>query len=237
MSQADPRSPRSRQTLIFDADDTLWENGVLFERVIDGYLDWMAHPTLDRGAIRKILDDIEAANIPTLGYGSTAFLHNLAQCLEQLRQRPATADERREIEALAVALVKHEIELMPGVADTLTDLGRRHELLLLTKGAPDEQRRKIEASGLASHFAATHVVREKNARTYEAVVTEHGLVVGSSWMIGNSPKSDILPAREVGLNAVFIPHPFTWVLEHSELDPEDEGVLVLGSFRELGRHF
>jgi putative hydrolase of the HAD superfamily len=223
--------------LIFDADDTLWENNVLFERVIDAYLDWLAHPTLDRAAARAVLDEVERANVVVHGYGSASFLRSLHDCFERLSERPANAAEAREIEELAAALVFDEVELVPGVAETLADLGARHDLLLLTKGEPAEQQRKIDASNLAHHFASTHIVAEKNTSTYRSLVTELGLVPGETWMIGNSPRSDILPARAAGLNAVFIPNPHTWVLEHGELDHPDDGVLHLRHFRELVQHF
>jgi putative hydrolase of the HAD superfamily len=229
--------PTDRQTLVFDADDTLWENNVLFERVIDAYLDWLAHPTLDRAATRAVLDEVERANVVVHGYGTASFLRSLHDCFERLNERPASSAEAREIEELASALVSHEVELVPGVAETLTELGTRHELLLLTKGDPAEQQRKIDASNLAHHFASTHVVAEKHAGTYRSLVTELGLVPDVTWMIGNSPRSDILPAREAGLNAVFIPNPHTWVLEHDELDHADRGVLHLKHFRELTDHF
>jgi putative hydrolase of the HAD superfamily len=226
-----------RQTLVFDADDTLWENNVLFERVIDAYLDWLAHPTLDRAATRAVLDEVERANVGVHGYGSASFLRSLHDCFERLSERPASAAEASEIEELAASLVFHEVELVPGVAATLTELGSRHELLLLTKGEQAEQQRKIDASGLAHHFRSLHIVAEKREPTYRELVAEQGLEPSASWMIGNSPASDILPARAAGLGAVFIPNPHTWVLEEGELDPTDDRVLHLKSFPELVEHF
>ncbi|MCG5434599.1 HAD family hydrolase [Micromonospora sp. PSH25] len=225
------------QVLIFDADDTLWENNVVFERVIDDFLGWLDHPTLDRAALRAVLDDIERANAVAHGYGSKVFLRSLAECLERLRERPATDSERQEIDRLAVALVEHQVELMPGVADALDELAGRHELLLLTKGDQEEQQRKLDACGLLHHFGAAHIVVEKNVDTYRWLTREHGFAPADAWMIGNSPKSDILPARAAGLNAVFIPNANTWVLEEDELDPTDDGVLRLAAFRDLLAHF
>ena len=225
------------QVLVFDADDTLWENNVVFERVIEDFLDWVAHPVLDRAQIRALLNEIEAANAVVHGYGSKVFLRSLGECLERLRERPVTEAERLRVEELAVALVRHEVELMPGVASTLEDLGTRHELLLLTKGEQEEQARKVAASGLAHRFRGVHIVPEKAPDTYRALLAEYGFAPGRSWMIGNSPKSDILPAREAGMSAVFIPNENTWVLEQSELDPADARVLRLAAFPELLRHF
>ncbi|MDX3074536.1 HAD family hydrolase [Streptomyces sp. NPDC088354] len=225
------------QVLIFDADDTLWENNVVFERVIEDFLDWVDHPVLDRDRIRELLNEIEAANAVVHGYGSKVFLRSLGECLERLRERPATPEEARRIDELALAFTEHRVELMPGVARTLDELGARHQLLLLTKGDTEEQSRKVEASGLAPRFRGVHIVPEKDVDTYRELLARYGFAPEAAWMIGNSPKSDIIPAREAGMSAVFIPNDNTWVLEQSEIDPADERVLRLAAFPELLRHF
>ena len=225
------------QVLIFDADDTLWENNILFERVIEDYLTWLDHPTLDRHEVRAVLNDIQAANAVTHGYGAKMLLRSLDDCFQRLSERPATTTEREAIEGLVAALTDHEVELMPGVAETLAQLGERHSLLLLTKGDPDDQRRKLDASRLAHHFAHVHIVAEKHVGTYTELIERHELAVEETWMIGNSPKSDIRPARAAGMNAVFIPHQHTWVLEHDELDHSDERILTLRALPELLGHF
>lgn len=221
---------------MFDADDTLWENNVLFERTVDRYFDWLAHPTLDRAGFRSLLNEVERTNIPVHGYGTASFLHSLADCVERVHGRPATEAERMVIAQLAPELVSGHLELMPGVVETLADLSGRHDLLMLTKGEVAEQQRKIDASDLARHFRSVHIVAEKRAATYRSFVAEHGLAPASTWMIGNSPRSDILPAREVGLRAVFIPNPHTWELEEAEL-PADDGVLTLARLADLVEHF
>lgn len=227
----------SRQHLIFDADDTLWENNVLFERVVDDFVEWLAHPALDNVAIRDILTDIQAANAVTHGYGSGMFIHSLGECFERLRERPATVEEREDIDRLAIALHDGRVELIPGVAEALHELGTRHDLLLLTKGHPIDQQRKIDVSGLAHHFSSLHIVAEKDAQVYRDLAVKLGLSTDTTWMIGNSPKSDILPARQAGMNAVFIPNANTWVLEHADLDSSDDRVLHLSRFPELLDHF
>lgn len=228
---------RAGQTLIFDADDTLWENNVLFENVIESFVEWLAHPTLDRRQVRAVLDDIEAANAVTHGYGSAMFLRSLRDCFERLRERPSTAREQREIEGLARALIDREVELMPGVAETLAELRGRHRLLLFTKGHTEEQRHKVEVSGLEPYFAAVHIVEEKRTSDYLRLIADNDLDPTETWMIGNSPKSDIIPARQAGMSAVFIPNDNTWVLEHEILDPADRNVLTLACLPDLLDHF
>jgi putative hydrolase of the HAD superfamily len=226
-----------RLTLLFDADDTLWENNILFERVIADYFDWLRHPALDHATLRNVLNDVERANTAAHGYGSEVFLRTLHDTFARLNARATTQAESAEIVALADDLVHARIELVPGVADVLAQLGSRHDLRLVTKGAPAEQQAKLDASGLREHFASVHILREKNRDAYEALVADLGLDRARTWMIGNSPKSDIRPAREAGLRAVFIPNENTWVLEHAELDERDPGVLTLPTLASLLEHF
>lgn len=227
----------ARQALIFDADDTLWPSLAVFQRVIDDYFDWLAHPGLDRVQLRTLLDDIERAQLATRGYGSRAFLSNLADHLQQLRDRPATAAELAEIDRMAVDLIEFRVRLLPGVLPTLDRLGARHDLYLLTKGETVEQQRKIDSSGLAGRFRAVRIVAEKDVSVYRTLAEQHRLDPAQTWMIGNSPRSDIVPARAAGLNAVYIPHEVTWSLDAADLDPADEKILTLATFAELLHHF
>jgi len=94
----------------------------------------------------------------------------------------------------------------------------RHDLTLFTKGHPEEQKLKIGRSGLGALFGHTAIVKEKDATAYRRLVEERGLDAERTWMIGNSPKSD-QPALAAGLNAVFVPHAHTWILEKQELRP------------------
>lgn len=231
------RAVLTPQTLLIDADDTLWANNIYFEQVTSDYLHWLAHPTLQHTEIRQILDDIERANVHTAGFGSLAFLQNLRECFQVLMRRPIADGEASEIDAMATALLEHRIDLYDGVVDTLGELGLRHDLKLVTKGHVAEQQRKIDASELAPYFSSTHIVPTKQAHTYRDLVAELSLDVSATWMIGNSPASDINPAREAGLRAVFIPNPDTWVLEHATVDPYDAGILTLHRFSDLATVF
>jgi putative hydrolase of the HAD superfamily len=229
--------PYRDQVLIFDADDTLWEFNHLFERAIDDYLEWLAHPTRSTADIRTVLLDIEAANAAEHGYGTHVFLRSLRDCFLHLNERAASDDEQATIDSLARPLLEHHVTPLPGVVETLTVLSGRHRLLLLTKGATDEQQRKIDASALAPHFEHVHIVAEKDVETYRALVRRHDLDPGASWMIGNSPRSDVAPARAAGLRAVYIPNVNTWALELAELDFDDDGILQLAAVRDLLDHF
>lgn len=227
----------AKQTLLVDADDTLWENNVYFEEVFEEFVRLLDHPVLSPAEIRAVLDEIELANRAKQGYGALSFARNLRQCYQRIMRRPPGAAEERIIAALADRILNQPIELRPGVAETLPYLAARHRLILFTKGHPEEQRRKVERSGLGGFFQRTAVVREKDAAAYRGLIRQFQLDPAASWMIGNSPKSDINPALEAGLNAVYIPHPRTWSLEQEPIRDGRGRLLVLESFAELRRYF
>ncbi len=227
----------TEQHLIFDADDTLWENNVYFERAVEDFLDFLAHSSLSREEIRAVLDEIELANFGVHGYGSAAFARNLRQCYEHLAERAIRDEDLATVMGFGERILRQEIEVIAGVEETLAALAPRHDLVLMTKGHPEEQRLKIDRSGLGGFFRHAAVVPEKDAGAYRALVAGLGLDPARSWMIGNSPKSDVNPALAAGLNAVFIPHHQTWRLEQQDLAAGPGRLLVLERFADLQNHF
>lgn len=229
----------ARQHLIFDADDTLWENNVHFERAIDGFLDFLAHSAMGRAEVRVVLDQIERANAGVHGYGSAAFGRNLRACYERLAERPIGENDLATVLGFAERILEEEIELIAGVPETLAELAGRHDLVLMTKGHAEEQRLKIDRSGLGGRFRHAAVVPEKDAAAYRTLADELDLDLARTWMVGNSPKSDVNPALAAGLHAVFIPHAQTWRLEHADLDAPSgpRRLLTLERFPDLLRHF
>jgi putative hydrolase of the HAD superfamily len=224
-------------TLLFDADDTLWECNVVFERAIDDFCGWQQRPGLDATAIRRMLGDIERVNSARHGYGATVFLRSLGDCLEQLTGRAPTPEEQDHLRRLAAAVLECRIELIPEVAETLEALGRRYPLVLVTKGDAADQWRKLDHSGLRKHFEAVHVVPEKDTTTYVSLVRRHALDPATTWMVGNSPSSDVLPALAAGLGAVYVPNDNTWALEHAELDFGADRLVTVERFGRLLDHF
>jgi putative hydrolase of the HAD superfamily len=226
------------KVLIFDADDTLWENNIYFERAFDEFVEFLGHSSLTPPQIREILNEIELVNSKIHGYGSRNFGRNLQQAYEHLAEREIRPDDLEHVMSLAERILEQPVELIDGVEETLQDLGQRHQLALFTKGHPEEQRLKVDRSGLGRYFSHLAIVKEKDSAAYAKLVAERGIDREVAWMIGNSPKSDINPALEAGLGAVLVPHARTWVLEHQELrTPEGARFLQVEQFRDLGRHF
>ena len=227
------------QTLLIDADDTLWENNIYFERAIANFISFLNHHEFSPEQVRGVLNDVERECIVTHGYGLHSFAHALVHTFERLSVRPVTPELHAQIHGFAHTIADRPLELLPEVPQTLQYLSTRHRLILVTKGAVAEQTGKIERSGLKQHFAATEIVAEKDAAIYQSIVEKYSLPHESTWMIGNSPRSDINPAMAAGLHAVFVPHGNTWILEHDEVNAASppQKLLIVGSFAELHEHF
>ena len=138
--------------LLIDADDTLWENNIYFERAFDEFVDFLGHSTLTPLQVREVLNEIELANARVHGYGSANFGRNLQQAYHHLVERAIAPGDLEQIMSFATRIMEQPLELIPGVRDTLEALASRHELTLFTKGNPDEQQLKIDSSGLAPYF-------------------------------------------------------------------------------------
>jgi len=194
-----------RVHLIIDGDDTLWENNVYFERAIEEFIDFLDHSSMSRRQVRAALDEIERLNSRVHGYGSVAFSRNLRECYERLCERDLRQADVDRVLSLGERIMQEPLRLLAGVEETVAYLSDHHELTLFTKGHPQEQKLKIERSGLAGYFHHTAVVGEKNPQAYRDLVAERRLHPERTWMVGNSPRSDINAALAAGLNAVFIP--------------------------------
>ncbi len=223
------------QTLLFDADDTLWENNIYFEQAIAGFVDLLAHPSLSSAEVREHFNRLEHTRVKLHGYGTRSFRNSMTACLQELAGRNASADEHAALDALAHSIVSAPMVLLQGVRDTLPQLASRHRLVLVTKGDTEEQLEKLSRSDLANLFSAAEVVPEKHREAYEELRGRHRLDAATTWMLGNSPKSDINPAVAAGLHAVFLPHSNTWILEHEALleAPAGQHVLRVDRFADL----
>lgn len=226
---------RTLQTLIFDADDTLWECNKYFEVAIHRFIDFLHTEHLSRGEIREVLDTFERVN----GYGARAFARSLVETYRELATENDPGDEET-IERLGLDILEQEMETIPGVQQTLTALRPHHSLMLFTKGDEEEQQLKIKRSALADYFEYYIVTDDKTVATYEDVIDGLNLDKATTWMIGNSMKSDILPALQTGINAIYVPNPHTWHMENTEIDhdPEWPGMfLKLDRIGHLTNHF
>jgi putative hydrolase of the HAD superfamily len=221
-------------TLFVDADDTLWENNVYFDSVISRTATRLSEYGVSTERTREALLTIERQRTRAHGYGSLNFGASLEVLCEHVGVTDALEDLRPFLRAEIASLRRKRMEILPDVPETLAYLRRRHRLVLFTKGNHDEQWDKVVRSGLRDLFHQVDVVREKDEAAYRDAARRLGVRADDAWMIGNSPKSDVLPARAAGFGAVFVPHPGTWVLELADMPGTcDPGTLRIDQFREL----
>ena len=228
-----------RQHLLIDADDTLWENNIYFERAIGRFISFLNHREYSPAQVREVLNHVERDSIVKHGYGLHSFAHSLVATFEKLSVEPVTPELHERINSFAHQISEHPVEILAGVPETLAYLAERHHVILMTKGNTVEQSGKFERSGLKEYFAAVEIVPEKDEQTYRSAISKYALQQESTWMVGNSPKSDINPALAAGLHAIFVPHGDTWILEHEELATAraPQRLLVVERFVDLRAHF
>src|SRR6266568_1590934 len=223
-----------RYHLLIDADDTLWENNIYFEQAIHAFITFLDHSRLSREEVRAVLDEVERL----MGYGSANFTKSLVETYRRLAEKDLQEEDLEQVRRLGEQIHSQPLQLLEGVRETLEYLSPRHDLVLLTKGDIEEQKLKVERSGIEEYFKRVIIVQEKDVTTYYHVARELQVDPKHTWMVGNSPRSDINPALAAGLNAVYIPHPHTWRLEHEEVENAGGGrLLTLSRFAELRAYF
>jgi len=229
-----PSAPTESLNLVFDADDTLWDSNIHFLEAFDFFAAAVGDAVLgiSRVEIHAAVRRAEMRLIKTHGYGRRPYVMALHRAAAELA--PAGHDGLRdEIERIGAHLLERDCALLPGVEPTLAELSQRHRLLIFTKGQRDEQLQKLARSGLGPLFNRVETPREKDVDAYRRLMRDADLDPSLTFMIGNSPRSDINPAVAAGLRAVFIPHPHTWDLEHEEIKDAGDRIIELSSFRRL----
>jgi putative hydrolase of the HAD superfamily len=211
-----------RLAIGFDADDTLWHNENIFENVHARYRALLAHHH-DAATVDRTLFATEMRNLDLYGYGVKGFTLSAIETAIELTGGRIGADEIRQLIELGREMLAHPVELLDGVADTLAELSPQHPLLLITKGDLRDQERKLAKSGLTAHFRHVEILSEKNPATFAAILRRHGLAPERFVMVGNSLKSDILPALAVGAMGVYVPYRLTWAHERVDELPRADG--------------
>ncbi|HEY0925342.1 HAD family hydrolase [Brevundimonas sp.] len=205
-------------TVGLDADDTLWHNETIFRLTHDRFADLLS-PHGDRETVETRLAEVEKRNLRLYGYGVKGFTLSMIETAMELTDGNAPPSVIREILAAGREMLAHPVETLPGVDEALAALSEKYRLVLITKGDLMDQERKVAASGLGELFAAVEIVSEKTVDTYTHIFARHGTGAEEAVMVGNSMKSDVLPALQAGAFAVHIPYVITWA--HELADPPE----------------
>jgi putative hydrolase of the HAD superfamily len=210
-----PRRIPALSTIGFDADDTLWHNEQFYRLTEERFAGLLATHAPADDISRRLLE-AERRNLRLYGYGIKGFTLSMIETAIEVTEGRVPGPVIQEILAVGRDLLSHPVETLPHARETLERLTGAYRLVLITKGDLFDQERKLAQSGLAELFDAVEIVSEKNAATYERIFTRYGDGPRRSMMVGNSLKSDIVPAIEAGSWGVYVPHELTWALEHSE---------------------
>jgi putative hydrolase of the HAD superfamily len=208
-------------TIGFDADDTLWQNEQFFRLTERRFAELLSDHG-DHDAISARLLEAERRNLGKYGFGIKGFTLSMIETAIEVTDDKVPASVIRQILEAGRDMLEHPVETLPHVPETLSALAGQYRIVLVTKGDLFDQERKLAQSGLGDFFDAVEIVSDKTRSTYERIFKRHGDGPDRSVMVGNSLKSDIVPAIDAGSWGVFVPHELTWVLEHVEAPSDHE---------------
>ena len=201
-------------TIAFDADDTLWHNERYFKLTMESFAGLLADYA-DADHLEERLLAAEKRNLSRYGFGIKGFTLSMIETAIEVSGADLPASVVKTILDAGRDMLDHPVELFPGVGDAVDRLSKSHKLVIVTKGDLFHQERKIAASGIAGYFSGVEIVSDKSPATYRDVFGRHGGGAEEGLMIGNSLKSDVIPAIEAGAWGVYVPHELTWVVEHA----------------------
>ncbi|SHO63551.1 putative hydrolase of the HAD superfamily [Pseudoxanthobacter soli DSM 19599] len=209
------KSSATITTIGLDADDTLWHNETVFHFTEGRFKDLLA-PYAAPEALTEHLIAVERRNLRRYGYGIKGFTLSMLETALEITDHRLPASAVASILEFGRDMLDHPVEPLDGVAETLAALAADYRLVLITKGDLMDQEQKLARSGLGDHFSGVEIVSEKTAETYRRVFARHGTAAGEGAMVGNSLRSDVIPALEAGHFGIHIPYPLVWALEHAE---------------------
>lgn len=219
-------------TIGFDADDTLWQNEQFFRSSEKHFASLLA-PYADIADLSGRLLAVEKRNLDSYGFGIKGFTLSLIETAVEVTEGKVPATVIAEILSAGREMLSHPVETLPYVTETLEQLTDHYKLVLITKGDLFDQERKLAQSELGDFFDAIEIVSNKDKATYERIFRRHGDGAEQALMIGNSLKSDIVPAIEAGSWGIFVPHALTWVMEHVEAPVHDPRFRQIENLSEL----
>jgi len=199
--------------ITFDADDTLWENEVLYHNA-HVRLNEILSPWGTTQDIDEVLYETEIRNLPVYGYGIKAFSLSMIETAIKISNREVSGDQISLILGITRSMLVADVQLRPDAKETLASLFQKYPLMLITKGDLLDQTSKIKRSGLEGFFSFTEIVNDKTTEVYRTILEKHDLIPQKFLMVGNSMRSDVLPVLELGGKAVYVPADNTWAHEN-----------------------
>ena len=207
--------PSQISTIGFDADDTLWHNEQYFKLTEKRFAELLEGHADTKDLAQRLLES-ERRNLKLYGYGVKGFTLSMIETALEITDGKVPTETISDILHAGRDLLSQPIEVFDGVGDVLETLAPAHQLVLITKGDLFDQERKLAQSGLAELFTTIEIVSEKTQLTYERIFADHGTQCEHGMMVGNSLRSDVIPALQAGGWGIYVPHDVTWEHEHAE---------------------
>jgi putative hydrolase of the HAD superfamily len=206
-------------TIGFDADDTLWQNERFFRLTEERFAALLADYAEPAHLSERLLETEKQA-LSIYGFGTKGFVLSMVETAISVTEGRVPAPVIAEILAAGRELMVYPIETLPHVEETLAALAGNYRLVMITKGDLFDQERKLAQSGLGEMFDAIEIVSDKSPDTYARIFSRHGTGPGEAMMVGNSLRSDIVPAIDAGAWGTYVPHDLTWAYERVEAPAE-----------------
>lgn len=230
------RSRSSPVLVIFDGDDTLWFTERLYDEARASARAIVVRAGTDGNEWEQIQRQVDVENVVVLGYSPERFPTSCVQAYEKLCERHGIDSDSRVISRIrraAQEVFNRDPELVPRVHDVLYELRNYGiQLALLTKGDIAVQRQRVTASGLEKYFHLVRIVQEKVPATIREVAAELGVSPTNTWMVGNSIRSDVLPALEAGVNVIWV-DAHVWEYERAHDHLAEDRVIAVASLAEV----
>lgn len=217
-------------TIAFDADDTLWHNERGFKLTQNRFSELLAEFT-SRDGLQDRLLSAERRNLGIYGFGVKGFVLSMVETAIEVTDGAVPTAVIAELLSMGRDMLSDPVELLPGVRDAIEQLRQTAEIVLITKGDLLDQERKLAQSGLGDLFDAVEIVSDKTADVYARIFARHD--TAHQMMVGNSVRSDVIPAIEAGAWGVHVPHELTWGYEHADAPVTHRRFREIFTLREL----
>ena len=204
MPTKDDKLPiRAVPWVIFDADNTLWHVEELYDHARDQLVSLLEKYGADPVATDREQRDRDVQLYERFGYSPKRFETSFNETTYQL----LPASTARHLEP-AVRDIARSVFLSPARPDkdlpaVLDRLAGTYNLGIITAGDTVIQARRLHEFPYTNRFSKVEIVAEKTSEIFDYFCRSNAVERLKSFVIGDSLRSDILPAIEAGLNAVW----------------------------------
>src|SRR2546430_5504574 len=194
----------AKPSIICDLDDTLVTCGIHYEATRKKFYEYMTRFGLSEEETKSRFNylDLHRKMRPDLSY-QHYFPDNMikiyhAWCLE--KTQAAVPEVEKEIRDIGYSVYQCDFSPMPGAHEMLDELSKDYLLYLYSLGEEEIQIKKIVRAGMDGYFKGVWITDRKIVKVLTKFMLDNELNIKTTWVLGNSPAYDILPALEIGVD-------------------------------------